>query len=239
VGIRDIQRKIKLKEEMDKKAMELKANELEAKARNASLTKERLAEIAKNHGVLLAFDPDMQADVEELRKRYNVPKGRIISAQMTEEQCLKGKKVDFANLGMLAYQRVLLEKEETGGLLTAGEVFDRVNTGILTGKITPQDVEKALAILQKQGIIAGIEELENGVKIVNFFPVQFTSDQSAVLNVAAQQGFITLEDVTMALHWPAERGLRALENLQKIGVARYDESFLTGKKWYFPSLGPQ
>jgi hypothetical protein len=239
MGIRDIQRKIKLKEEMDKKAMELKASELEAKARNASLTKDRLAEIAKNHGVLLAFDPDMKADVEKLQKQYNVPKGRIISAQMTEEQCLKGKKIDLANLGMLAYQRILLEKEETGGMLTVGEVFDRVNTGILLGRITTQDVEKALTILQKQGIITGIKELDNDVKVVDFFPVQFTNDRNAVLDMAASQGFVTLEDVTMALHWPPERALRALEYLQKIGTARYDESYLTGKKWYFPSLDQQ
>ncbi len=236
MGIRDIQRKIKLEEEMKKKAMELKAQALESKARTTKMTKERLAEIAKNHGILLAIDPTLQAEIEEIRKEYNIPKGRIISEQMTEEKCLKGKKVDTTNLGMLAYQRVLLEKEETGGLLSVGEVFDRVNTGVLKGIVTAQDVEKAVELLHKQGIIAGINELENGVKMVNFFPVQFTADQSIILNFAAKKGFVTLEEISMNLKWSTDRAIRALEQMQKIGVARFDESYRTGKKWYFPSM---
>ncbi len=237
MGIRDIQRKIKLDEAMKKKALELKTTELEAKARTTKWTKERIAEFAKTHGVLLAFDPSLQAEVEEIRKEYNIPKGRIISEQMTEEKCLKGKKVDSANLGMLAYQRVLLEREETGGLLTIGEVYDRVNTGVLKGVISAQDVEKAVEFLHKQDIIAGFNELDNGGKIVSFFPVQFTADQSIILNFAAKKGFVTLEEVSMNLKWSTDRAMRALEHLQKIGVARFDESYRTGKKWYFPSLG--
>ncbi len=236
MGIRDIQRKIKLDEEMKKKAMELKAQEVESKARTAKLGKERLAEIAKNHGILLAIDPSLKAEIEEIRKTYNIPKGRIISEQMTEEKCLKGKKVDIENLGMLAYQRVLLEKDETGGLLSIGEAFDRVNTGVLKGIVTTQDVEKAMDNLLKQKIISDIKELDSGVKMVSFFAVQFTADQSIILNLAAKKGFVTLEEISMNLKWSTDRALRALEQMQQTGIARFDESFRTGKKWYFPSM---
>lgn len=236
MGIRDIQRKIKLDEEKRKKAIELKAMDLEAKARTTKWTKERVAEFAKTHGILLAFDPSLQADIEEIRKQYNIPKGRIISEQMTEDKCIKGKKIEPASLGMLAYQRVLLEKEETGGLLSIGEVFDRVNTGVLKGVVTSQDVEKAVVFLHKQDIIAGINVLDNGVKMVNFFPVQFTADQSIILNFAAKQGWVTLEEISMKLKWSTDRAMRALDHLQKIGVARFDESYRTGKKWYFPTM---
>ncbi len=237
MGIREIQRKIKLKEEMEKKALELKMEEIQSKARVENFSQERLKQIARSHGVLIALDPEMEAEVEELRKQYNIPKSRIITDQITEDMVLKKRsKVDHEKLGMLAYQRVLLDKRETGGLLVLPEVFNRVNTGQLQNRITIDDVEKAMKQLLKDNVIAGMQETENGVVMVSFFPVEYTEDQNRILNLASEKGFITLEEVCTTLHWPEERSLRALEKLQESGTARYDESYRTGRKWYFPGL---
>ncbi|MHA1733509.1 MAG: hypothetical protein ACTSU5_16295 [Promethearchaeota archaeon] len=237
MGIRDIQRKIKLKEEMEKKALELKVAEMESKTRVENFSQERLKKIARSHGVLIALDPGMRAEVEELRKKYNIPKSRVITDQITEDQVLKKKnKVDHQKLGMLAYQRVLFDKEETGGLLVLPEVFNRVNTGLLQGRITLDDVAKAMRILKREKVISGLEVLEDGVVLVSFFPVEYTEDGNQILKIAAGKGFITLEEACTRLNWPEERALRALEKLQESGTARYDSSYLTGRKWFFPGI---
>ena len=57
MGIRKIEDEIDLKEAMKKKAEELKLKEIQAKASVEKFTKERLRELAKKHGVLLALTP--------------------------------------------------------------------------------------------------------------------------------------------------------------------------------------
>src|SRR6056297_2833840 len=149
MGLRDIEDRMKMKELMKKKAAELRMYRLEKKSERTNMTKEKLAEIAKKHGVIIALDPEMKDEVEEIRKRYDIPKERIIREQIKEESVLKwgGKRVDKKQLGMLLYQRIMLEKEETGGLLTLPEAFDRVNVGNLKGKIDIGDVEDAVKYL--------------------------------------------------------------------------------------------
>ncbi len=148
------------------------------------MTKEKLADIAKKHGVILALDPDLQEAAEEIRKKYNIPKERVIREQIQEGSVLKdGKKVDIKRLGMLAYQRVMLEKTETGGLLTLPDVMDRVNTGVLKNRITIEDVEKAILNLKKDNIIPEVKKLASGVMVVSFFPIQYTQNQVCDLRV--------------------------------------------------------
>lgn len=236
MGLRELQKKMKLQEEMKKKAAEVQMEELESKAKLQKMTKEKLAEIAKKHGVLIALDDSLKEDVEKIKNEYGINESNIIRKILTEEDVLIKEKVDNDQLGMFIYQRVMLQKDETGGLMLLPDVFELVNTGVLSGKITINDVEKAVKGLKKKKVIPEIKELEGGVLAISFFPVQYTSDQSEILNQFGKQGFCTLADVCAGLKWSEDRALRALENLQATGIAKFDESFRTGKKWYFPTL---
>jgi hypothetical protein len=237
MGLRDIEDRMKMKELMKKKSAEMRMYQLENQSAITKMTKEKLADIAKKHGVILALDPEMQNEVEEIRKRYNIPKERIIREQITEDSVLKGgKKVDHEKLGMLAYQRVMLEKIETGGLLTAPDVFDRINTGALLNRITIDDVEKALKILKKNNVIPELKQLPGGVWFASFFPVQYTQDQASILELVKDDGVISTGDVCKAMNWSVERAERALQNLVDTRVARITETFREGKKYFFPSL---
>jgi len=235
--MREIQKKMKLKEEMMKKAAEIKMQELESKVQVQNMTKEKLREIAKKHGVIIALDDNLKEEVESIKKEYNIQESNVIRKLLTEEDVLlKGNKIDHEKLGMFAYQRVMFKKEETGGLLLLSDVYDLVNTGVLNGIITLEDVEKAVKILKKKKVIPEIKELEGGVLAISFFPVQYTSDQSEVLKFVGTKGYCTLAEICAGLNWSEDRALRALNNLQATGIARFDESYRTGKKWYFPGL---
>jgi len=238
MGIRKIEDEIDLREAMKKKAAELKLKDMEAKAATENFTKERLTELAKAHGVILALTPELKAEVKALQKKFNIPSSKIITEQITENDVLKKfSKIDHEKLGMLAYQRILMQKEEIGvGLLPISTVYDLVNTGILNGILDIKDLLKALKSLKKNHIIDDLQEFSSGIVMVRFFPVQYTTDQVKVVGVAKEKGFISLEDVCIALNWSQDRVLETLKSLEATGMAKLRESLLKGKQWYFPSL---
>ena len=237
MGLRKIEDEIDLREAMRKKAGELRMKELQAKASTDKLTKERLREIAKQHGVILALTPELREEIKELQRKYNIPSSRIINEQIKEHDVLKKfSKIDHQKLGMLAYQRVVMNKEETGGIIPLSEVFELINTGILKGNVEVKDVEKALKIMKKSKVIEDITQLDSGAILVRFFPIQFTKDESKVVDLAKEEGVLVLENICIKLGWSQDRALRALESLEKSGIAKFRENILTGKQWYFPSL---
>lgn len=237
MGLRELSEKEEIRNLMRKKAAELRMKRLETKTEITKMTKEKLADIAKKHGVIIALDPDMQDAVEEIRKKYDIPKERIIREEVTETSVVKRfGRIDHEKLGMLAYQRVMLEKEATGGLLTLPDVFDIVNTGEIQGEISTSDVEKAIKILKRKNVIPQIKRLPSGVLTASFFPVEYTQDQAEILELVKKDGLITTGDVCKRLDWTIERAERALQNLVDTRVARVTETFRTGKQYFFPSL---
>ena len=237
MGIRKIEDEIDLKEAMKKKAAELKIKEIKAKASVENLTKERLKELAKRHGVILALNPKLKGEIKLLQEQYNIPSSKIIKEQIYESDVLiKSKKIDIEKLGMLAYQRVLMQKEETGGIIPISEVFELINTGILKGNFEIKDLIKAMRILKKTKVIDDVRELDSGIVIIHFFPVQYTGDEAKVVELAKEKGVLTLEDVCVRLYWSQDRALHALDSLVKSGVAKFRENILSGKQWFFPSL---
>jgi len=238
MGIRKIEDEIDLREAMKRKAAELKIKDIQAKASTENFTKERLRELAKKHGIILALTPELKDQVRDLQKKYNIPSSKIITEQITGNDVLKKfSKIDHEKLGMLAYQRVLMQKEEIGvGLMPISEVYDLVNTGILKEVLEIKDLLKALKILKKDRVIEDLQELKGSSVMVRFFSVQYTNDQVKIIGIAKEKGYVSLEDVCVALTWSQDRALQTLKSLEDSGVAKFRESLLKGKQWYFPSI---
>jgi hypothetical protein len=238
MGIRKIEDEIDLREAMKRKAAELKIKDIHAKASTENFTKEKLRELAKKHGVILALTPELKDQVKDLQKKYNIPSSKIITEQITENDVLKKfSKINHEKLGMLAYQRVLMQKEELGvGLMPISEVYDLVNTGILKEVLDIKDLLKALKILKKDRVIEELQGLRGSSIMVRFFPVQYTNDQVKVIGIAKEKGYISLEDICIALTWSQDRALQTLKSLEDSGIAKFRESLLKGKQWYFPSI---
>jgi hypothetical protein len=236
MGIRDIEERIRIRELKRKKGVELKLIELENKAKIENMTKDRLAEIAQKHGVIIAVDDSLKAEIEELQKKYNIPKSRIITKAMEEQDVFVKSKIDHERLGQLIYQRVMMDKHETGGLLTLPDIFERVNVGLLEGQVTMKDVGKSIDILKKSNAIYDVEKLGSGLIMVSFFPVQYTSDQASVLKIVPNDGVLNTQFVCSSLNWSKDRADRALDSLEASGIARVTESYREGKKYFFPNI---
>ena len=81
-----------------------------------------------------------------------------------------------------------------------------------------------------------IEELDSGATMIHFFPVQYTGDEAKVIELARKEDFLTIENICTAFSWSQGRALKILNSLENSGVAKFRESLLTGKQWFFPSI---
>ena len=130
----------------------------------------------------------------------------------------------------------MMDKHETGGLLTLPDIFERVNVGLLEGQVTMKDVGKSIDILKKSNAIYDVEKLGSGLIMVSFFPVQYTSDQASVLKIVPNDGVLNTQFVCSSLNWSKDRADRALDSLEASGIARVTESYREGKKYFFPNI---
>jgi hypothetical protein len=236
MGIREIEKKIKLKEAMAKKAAELKTQEIEAKARVQDFTAAKIREIAQKHGFILAVNDEITGEIDTLRAKYDIPESRVIRQIYKKEDLVDAKgKVDIDKLGWFVFQEVLIKKDETGGIFTMPELFVFLQSIDLPEKITIKDVEKAMQRMAKTNAIAGFETLKSGVAVVYFFDEKFTSDTKIVMKIAKENGYVALENL-LKLGWGQKRAETVLESLAASGIARYDESYLKGKRWFFPGV---
>ncbi len=242
MGIRELRDRMEKRRYMQKKAVEFKLEEIKSDLEAAAETKEKLEELARKYGVIIATSPKLQEEVERIRKQYGIPKESVITRVMSEEEVLKrgpmglGTRIDHEKLGMLLYLRAMFKRKENGGIMTYGEAYLLVNTGKLAEKLEAKDVEKAVKILKKNNIIPGERELKSGVKVISFFPVELTDDQNEVLSIASRKGFTTLEELMLKTGWTKTRAQNTLQALEQEGITRKDESYAHGEKYYFPGL---
>nr|MDO8082327.1 EAP30/Vps36 family vacuolar-sorting protein [Candidatus Freyarchaeota archaeon] len=242
MGIRELRDKMEKKRYIQKKATEFKIEEIKNDLETAAETKEKLEELARKYGVIIATSPKLQDEVERIRKQYGIPEEAVITHIMSEEEVLKkgtmgiGTKIDHEKLGMLLYQRAMLKRKENGGIMTYSEAYLLANTGNLAQKLETKDIENAIKILKKNKLIPGTRELKSGVKIISFFPIEFTDDQNEVLSIASRNGFVTLEEIMLKAGWTKVRAQNALQALEQEGITRKDESYAHGERYYFPGL---
>ena len=227
---------MKLKEAMAKKAAELKAKELESKARIQDFTADKIREIAEKHGFILAINNEISGEIDALRAKYGIPESRVLRKIIKKEDLFDEKgKLDLEKLGWFLFQEILAQKDETGGIFTVPELYLFLKPFDLSDKIEVKDIQKAMQRMAKSNAIAGYETLKSGVDVVYFFDEKFTIDHKIVLGIAKEKGVVLLEDL-LALKWSQQRAEKVLESLVRACIARFDESFIKGKRWFFPGV---
>ncbi|MEM2907279.1 MAG: hypothetical protein QW739_04310, partial [Candidatus Odinarchaeota archaeon] len=162
--------------------------------------------------------------------------GAILFKDSVFEKNILGRlKVNHKKLGMLLLQRASLLKNSRGGLFTIGELLNWFNSGV-ERKISVEDVLKAVRILEKNKIIPGRRVVGDNVTVIQFLPLELTSDHKVILDLACDKGWVTLEDASRVLNWPLERVNMILVKLVEYGLAKVDSSYSHGKKYYFPAF---
>lgn len=121
-------------------------------------------------------------------------------------------------------------KMKTGGLVKLPVLYSIIKAVKPSLRISIKDVENAVRTLEKKGLIPGLREI-SGIKIVELLPVTATPDQNTMLGIAAGGGQLTIEEVLLKTKWTYERAIRALKQMEELGICRYD---VVSRKWIFP-----
>jgi len=99
--------------------------------------------------------------------------------------------------------------------------------------ISYNDVIEAVKSGAEHGLIPGIRSLRGGVKVVGLRPVELSPDQADVVNLAASNGRVTVEEVMMQMKWSEDHARQVLMSLVESGMAVADIRFSTGGRYYF------
>jgi hypothetical protein len=236
-GLHEIERKIQLKQAFEKEKIVLMIQELQGMFNNVQDLRERIELFEKKYVELMA-SPEYREKLRTLKEELGLmeaPSSREQTVPSVIER-LTGKGKFYNALAVQLLEVAGRKAKDSGGILTLAEVTLMINKEQSGNFSQLGDIIKAIGILQDAGLIPGIRELPSGVKIVEFLPVEVSDDSNTVLDLAVQKGWVTVEEIMLKANWPTERAERALENLEKLGVARTDVSYAKGTRWYFPGL---
>jgi hypothetical protein len=177
--------------------------------------------------------------VDNAGRDLGITVDEVVGEVMAEQVAAKSGKVDTGRLALLLLHEAQALREKNGGVMTYAEIQLALEQGPLAGKVKADDIKKAVEILTDRELIPGPRKLDSGLLLICFFPIEISQDQNRILVIAGEKGWTTLEDVMVQTGWSRERAEIALKELQDSGISRYDPSYSSGKKWYFPGLTKQ
>jgi len=239
MGLRDIEKKIAVKSAYQKKEAELMIKDLEHMLQNVRELRGQLKKFEKKWKKDIEKNKDSYRKLVELRQELGLPEE--IGVYEWKESAGFWDRIGggdfYERLGVEILEKAKEVQEETGGMMTLGEVVLLVNKNRPGKIIAAKDVVKALERLTEAEIIPKPKKLKSGVLLVEFIPANLTDDQEEVLSISTRKGWISVEELMLKTSWTQERCERVLEAMRAEGIARVDASYAEGKKYYFPGLG--
>ena len=240
MGLRDIERKIRMKSAYQQKEAELMLTELDQLIENYKALEKQLRQFEKKHGKQIQENKEYYQKITEFRRELGLP-DEIGVYEWKEKPGFIDRLTGKGYYDQLANEILEIGKQsvrETGGLMSIAELTLRINKSRPGKVVPPDDVVRSLETLVKSGLIPQLRKLDSGVKIVEFVTVDLSKDQEVVLSLASRKGGeLTLEELVMKTKWPIERATRAVNALVDDGIALKDETYAEGTKYWFPALG--
>jgi len=228
VVLSDLSHEDKLNEELDL---------LVEKAKRLDTVRARLNEAFESHGETLLQIPAYRTILRELLTDLGLePESWIASATkkrgMMKRLLKRDERQDRMRRDIL---RLAEESKQTGGIMLLSELMVRLDD--MGWETVPDDVEDLLKDMDKEGLLEGITNLENGARLVKFIPVALTDDPQRILALASRNdGRLTIEESVIELGWTEERVNNALDLLLANGVAKVQRSFSRSTQYWFPGL---
>ncbi|MHA1638141.1 MAG: hypothetical protein ACTSUB_09025 [Candidatus Thorarchaeota archaeon] len=207
------------------------------RAKRIDLVRSRLGAAFKNHGATLLKIPAYRSTLTELLRELGHDPETWISRAKTESGMVKrlltrNEREDGIVRDIL---HLATKSKQTGGIMLLSELL--VHLDIKGWETTPEETERALTDMIKDGLLQGISNLENGTRLVTFIPVALTDDPQKILSIASQHdGNLTIETAVVALGWSEERVRNALDLLVSTGVAKLQKSYSKSTQYWFPGF---
>ena len=239
MGLRDIEKKIRMKSAFQTKEAEVMVTELEQMLENVRTLREDLKKFEKKWKNDIGKNEESYKKLVEMRQELGLPEE--MGVYEWKESATFWDRIGggdfYERLGIEILEKAKEVQEQTGGLMTLGEVVLLVNKGRPGKIIAAKEITKAIEQLTNAKVIPKPKELKSGVVVIEFIPANLTADQEEVLAISSRKGWISVEELMLKTRWTQERCERILETMRENGIARLDASYAEGKKYYFPGLG--
>lgn len=238
MGLRDIEKKIKIKSAFQVKEAELMIKELEQMIENINHVKKQLKKFENKYGDKISENKEYYDKLSGLREELGLP-AEIGRFDWKEAPSFMDKLTGKGFYDILANEILELGQKLTpdnGGIMSIGELFTQINKTRPGKMVSIDDMYRSLEKLINSQLIPPYRILESSTKIIEFTTVEFSPDHDIILNYASRNGFVTKEDLLMRTSWAEERIDRCLTFFEGHGIARVDKSYSEGTKYWFPGL---
>ena len=235
MGIREIERKIHEKAAIEKVEYELLADKLEHILKVSREMRKELKSIEKRYKKDIEKNPVNYMKAIEIRRNLGLPEELGVWEWRAKAPLFRKKKF-YGKLGLEILELCKARMEETGGILSLGEITLELQKTRPGGAPPIKDIRKSLERLVKEKVIPPLKKLPSGLVIVRLVPIELSEDQQKVLELSAQTGEITVPEIMLNTEWSANRTLEVMSDLEKAGVIIGEEGLTEGKKYFVPGL---
>lgn len=186
----------------------------------------------KDHGTLLieckALDND-KADT-----LLNSFKNSILNIHMGFKESYSKKEKHRYIQTFILEKGEQLQKERKSKLSLAQLVQD-LQVNYPNWDINLKHLRKILKKMEKNGLIAELEELESGFLMIEFHPLDLTTDPIQVLRFGQEVGIISKEKLLTHFGWDDYRMQGALDFLVQRKLIKEHSTYREGTKYFFKS----
>ncbi|TFF88962.1 MAG: hypothetical protein EU550_00205 [Promethearchaeota archaeon] len=131
------------------------------------------------------------------------------------------------------------EKNEQPKAIPLYEYYQLVLNESSNNLISINDVEQAINSLADEGYIPGLkiieEDEEHYLKLVQFEVKDLSKKELEVIRNALRFEKFNLSDMVGATGWSTQQTQKIVDHLTDLGILKYSESHLHGKRWYIVS----
>ena len=238
MGLRNIEEKMKREAEIRKKGSDLALQELQSIIESIKNLNDQFKTLEKKYGNELRSNPVLIDKVTAIREELGLPTELGIF-EKKEKPGLLDKLTGGGFYDQLALQILDIGKKsfkDTGGVMSFAELIKRVQDLYKGHIVSINDIQKAVQILEKNNLLAKVEVLDSGFKIIHFVTQELSPDMNEILKLANKNnGQLSRERILLETGWTLNRVTRIMTYLEEKQIVVLEET-LEGTTYYFPGI---
>ncbi|NHI93264.1 MAG: hypothetical protein EAX96_12270 [Candidatus Lokiarchaeota archaeon] len=124
--------------------------------------------------------------------------------------------------------------EKSQGMMDVAQIFLEANKlkKVQSDEYTIDEIKQAIKNLDKQNLVT-IKRLKGNIEVVEFVPVELSGVQNKIIEIAAEKGWVSIEDVILNCNLNAEIAEKEMKKLEDKKIAIKVSDRKLGKRWYF------